>query len=75
MILDIYIAMEESYKNGYLKGVEDTKREFEMNERKGYWIQKNGVTFCSVCQVCGSIHWKRCPVCEAKMEMTTWAVK
>lgn len=24
--MDIYIAMEESYKNGYLKGVEDTKK-------------------------------------------------
>ena len=29
MILDIYIAMEESYKNGYRKGCEDTRKELE----------------------------------------------
>ena len=67
--MDIYIAMEESYKNGYIKGVEDTKRECEAKERHGLWIVKNDSCFCSECMVSGSPLWKRCPVCEAKMEV------
>ena len=66
--MDIYIAMEESYKNGYQKGFADAKKEMELMQRKGHWIQKNGITFCSECMTCGSSHWKVCPVCEAKME-------
>lgn len=97
--MDIYIAMEESYKNGYAKGCEDTESklrteleftrkfihdqglEFElasawekdghpaMMYRHGLWLQKNGFCYCSVCMTCGSPEWKRCPVCEAKMEV------
>lgn len=66
--MDIYIAMEESYKNGYQKGFADAKKEMEMMQRKGFWNTKNGITFCSECMTCGSSHWKVCPVCEAKME-------
>ena len=77
--MDIHIATEESYKNGYRKGCEDTRRKLEaelaftrkfihdhglefalasawekaghppMMQRRGHWIQKNGVIFCSVC--------------------------
>lgn len=43
MILDIYIAMEESYKNGYRKGCEDTKKEIEAKQKRGRWlIHSNG---------------------------------
>lgn len=69
MSMDIFTATEESYKNGYLKGVEDTKKEYEAKERHGRWIVKKDSCFCSVCMVSGSPRWKRCPVCEAKMEI------
>lgn len=68
MILDIYIAMEESYKNGYIKGVEDTKKEIESKQKRGLWVIKNGTVFCQNCMTCGCPHWKVCPVCETKME-------
>lgn len=68
MILDIYIAMEESYKNGYMKGFADAKKEMEMMQRKGQWIMKNDICFCPNCLTCGSPAWKVCPVCETKME-------
>jgi len=114
--LDIYIAMEESYKNGYVKGCEDTKKMITEDviqklkvtdqrcafrygrghvfqcriqgggidifveqdiplgdscseEKHGRWIQKKDTCFCSECMVSGSPRWKRCPVCEAKMEV------
>lgn len=75
--MDIYIAMEESYKNGYIKGVEDTKKLMAEAERHGRWIIHssgkgdfaNNWAECSYCRTCGSPRWKRCPVCEAKMEV------
>lgn len=57
-------AGELAYKNGYAAGFEAGK---QFGEKAGNWITKNGITFCSECLVCGSPHWKRCPVCEAKM--------
>lgn len=41
--MDIYIAMEESYKNGYQKGFADAKKEMEMMQRRGFWNTKNGI--------------------------------
>ena len=76
--MDIYIAMEESYKNGYVKGFEDGKKEREEEHFVvGRWIihstgkgkYANNWAECSECHVCGSPVWKRCPVCEAKMEL------
>jgi hypothetical protein len=72
--MDIHTAMEELYKNGYLKGYEDGSRE---HSRRGHWIIRssgsgefvNNWAECSFCHVCGSPHWKLCPVCEAKMEV------
>lgn len=66
--MDIYIAMEESYKNGYQKGFADAKKEMEQTQRKGQWILKNDTCFCPNCLTCGSPVWKVCPVCETKME-------
>lgn len=66
--MDIYIAMEESYKNGYVKGFEDGKKEIEANRKRGKWIVKKDICFCPMCQTCGSPQWKVCPVCETKME-------
>lgn len=68
--MDIHTAMEESYKNGYKKGYEDGKGV----SRKGHWItNKVGLNVwaeCSECLTCGSPHWKVCPVCETKMEVS-----
>lgn len=38
--------------------------------RIGHWItdKRTGICYCSECLVSGSPQWKRCPVCEAKME-------
>lgn len=37
--------------------------------KHGRWLQpKPGECFCSECQTNGSPQWKRCPVCEAKMD-------
>lgn len=66
--MDIYIAMEESYKNGYIKGCEDTRKELEANQKRGVWIVKTDICFCENCKTCGSPWWKVCPVCETKME-------
>ena len=33
------------------------------------WINKNGYTACSNCGMLGYKPWKRCPVCEAKMDL------
>ena len=42
--------------------------------RHGRWIVRNKGTNnwvdCSECGTVGSPHWKRCPVCEAKMDVT-----
>lgn len=69
-----YEATERAFKNGYEKGYEDGKRDARAEERHGHWIiHKAGRhaawAECSECLVCGSSKWKRCPVCEAKMDM------
>ena len=39
--------------------------------KHGHWIEQNisgeQAWCCSECKTLGSPHWKRCPVCEAKM--------
>lgn len=39
----------------------------------GRWLPQillgRGVWDCSECKTLGSPHWKRCPVCEAKMDL------
>ena len=41
-----------------------------VGDKQGHWIMdiKTGFCYCSECLVNGSPQWKRCPVCEAKME-------
>ena len=68
--MDKYTAQEMAYKHGYEKGYEAAKAE----EKHGRWlIHKVGKhtawAECSNCRVCGSSQWKRCPVCEAKMDL------
>ena len=68
--MDKYTATEMAFKHGYEKGYEAAKAE----EKHGHWIihkvgKKVGWAECSECFVCGSSEWKRCPVCEAKMDM------
>ena len=68
--MDIYSAMEESYKRGYANGYADASG----SARKGRWIVHNrglnNWVECSECLTCGSPHWKVCPVCEARMEVS-----
>lgn len=35
---------------------------------RGRWINRGEWVDCSECGTVGSPQWKRCPVCEAKME-------
>ena len=39
--------------------------------KHGRWIEQTAprwkTWYCSECKTLGSPHWKRCPVCEAKM--------
>lgn len=71
--MDRYTATEEAYKHGYekgyAKGFEDGKCE---SAKRGHWItdERTGICYCSECLVSGSPQWKRCPLCEAKMERT-----
>ena len=34
----------------------------------GHGVYANNWAECSECGTCGSPQWKRCPVCEAKMD-------
>ena len=36
--------------------------------RHGRWITKDRWVHCSECGTTGSPRWKRCPLCEAKMD-------
>ena len=36
--------------------------------RRGRWITRGRWVHCSECQTNGSPRWKRCPLCEARME-------
>lgn len=40
--------------------------------KHGWWIEQSisgeATWCCSECKTLGSPHWKRCPVCEAKMD-------
>ena len=46
--------------------------------KHGRWVTKSSGkganatnwAVCSECHVCGSPQWKRCPVCEAKMDLS-----
>lgn len=75
----LYDAIEQKYKNSS-GTVHEQYRELldlicdqETLETEvvthGKWVtnvQKG--TFCSECKTAGSVAWKRCPVCEAKMD-------
>ena len=37
--------------------------------RHGRWITKGRWLHCSECSATGSPRWKRCPKCEAKMDL------
>ena len=56
-------------KISYYKAAVEALRNSEA-VRIGHWItdKRTGICYCSECLVSGSPQWKRCPVCEAKME-------
>ena len=76
---DQYNIAEMSFKNGYEKGLEESKRE---HTKYGRWIIKSRGhgnkamqwAECSECLVCGSPQWKVCPVCETKMNPVQFPV-
>ena len=65
--MDMYTAMEESYKNGYVKGFEDGKK-----AKPGRWILRQFTEewYCYRCSEC-STTWDAdtnyCPNCGADM--------
>lgn len=63
--MDKLTIAEEAYKNGYEKGLKDAVKH-------GWWIShnkgQNNWVECSECNTVGSPFWKRCPMCEAKMD-------
>ena len=78
--MDKYTATEQAYKHGYEAGKRDARAE----EKHGRWIVRtNGKgrsstvwVECSECLTSGgSPEWKRCPVCEAKMDMPNITVE
>ena len=56
-------AITDRIKSAPAADVEEVKR--------GRWIEQTisgeATWCCSECKMLGSPHWKRCPVCEAKM--------
>ena len=72
--MKVYDQTEQAYKNGYAKGFADGQKASE--PKRGHWIVHSSgrgliVTNwaeCSECHVAGSPMWRRCPVCEAKMD-------
>lgn len=40
-----------------------------VQEHHAKWIDQHGYTACSNCGTHGYKPWKRCPVCEAKMDL------
>lgn len=60
---------EQAYRNGYAKGYADAKK----NEKHGRWLMRNkgqnNWCECSLCNTVGSPFWKRCPLCEAIMDL------
>ena len=76
-----YIKREaaiEAAKHAWAKGIEPSQymeiipaADVELVKR-GRWVHKillgEQAWFCSECKTIGSPQWKRCPVCEAKMD-------
>lgn len=52
-----------------LQEAERAEAELHRADKYGHWIPRHGGEWvdCSECGTMGSPHWKRCPVCEAKM--------
>ena len=76
--MDKYTATEMAFKHGYEKGYEKGYADAFADEKHGRWIiRKTGKgrsaiiwVECSECLTSGgSPEWKRCPVCEAKMDL------
>lgn len=57
-------AITDRIKSAPAADVEEVKH--------GRWIEQTAprwkTWYCSECKTLGSPHWKRCPVCEAKMD-------
>ena len=63
--MDKWTLQEEAFKRGYEKGKADAVvygRWIHHNKGQNNWVE------CSECNTVGSPFWKRCPVCEAKMD-------
>ena len=70
--------MAEYFAGGHLRFVygewrDDNGNPVEIERvRRGMWVHKIALGehawFCSECKAIGSPAWKRCPVCETKMD-------
>ena len=65
------VIMEDDFKKAIKKMPKGIIADVEA-VRHGRWVHKillgEQAWFCSECKTIGSPTWKRCPVCEAKMD-------
>ena len=54
--MDIHTATEMAYKNGYLRGVKESREETS-------WIKENDKFICEKCKSISGIKTKFCPNC------------
>lgn len=72
--LDLFYVASAGQDKSFIKTVEMVLEDTPSVEVKhGRWIQhnkgQNNWVECSECNTVGSPFWKRCPICEAKMEV------
>ena len=64
-------VMTEDAERYFLKLLEEAPAADVEEVKHGRWIEQTisgeATWCCSECKTLGSPHWKRCPVCEAKM--------
>lgn len=65
-----YINGEEYFEGNTLDILINEQPTADVEEvKRGHWITNpRGFCFCSECLTSGSPYWKRCPICEAKMD-------
>lgn len=73
---EIKIVREDEKATAILKAIRQIDDGEELEPvRHGRWLPQillgERTWDCSECKTIGSPHWKRCPVCEAKMDAKT----
>lgn len=72
--MDQHTMVEEAYKNGYAKGLEEGRKTAVVHGRWEQHPNHSGFDRCSICHNCivandwvDGIKWKFCPECGAMM--------